>query len=243
MLPFKKILDVVLPPRCPLSGEIVDAQGMLAPESWASLQFISDPVCSACGLPLELHIEGEAKCVACLKIPPVYGKGRSALVYDDISRDLILGFKHGDQIQSVPSFVPWLRQAGAKLLEDADILVPVPLHRWRLLRRRYNQAALLAQALGRATDKLCTPDILHRIRPTPSQGHLKAKERLKNVRKAFCLSPRYLWQIKGKNILLIDDVYTTGSTVSECTKVLLAGGAAQVNVLTLARVVRPVRLD
>lgn len=238
------ILNAALPPRCPLSGEIVDVQGMLAPESWARLQFIADPVCGACGFPLEFSIESAgARCAACLKNPPVYGRGRSALVYDEASRDLILGFKHGDQMQSVVSFVPWFKRAGAELLEQTDILVPVPLHRWRLLRRRYNQAALMAQALGKAVGKPCLPDILQRVRATPIQGYMRPRERQKNVKNAFRLYPRHTEKIVGKNILLIDDVYTTGSTVSECVKTLLAGGAGHVDVLTLARVVRSARLD
>jgi ComF family protein len=234
------MLDTILPPRCPISQEIVDTQGMIAPQAWASLNFITYPLCTACGIPLEVDVGKDAVCVSCITENKSFDHARSALVYDENSRSLILGFKHGDQTHAVVSFVPWLKQAGADLLPQTDIIIPVPLHRWRLLQRRYNQAALIAIVLGKATDKAVWPNGLVRTRSTPTQGHLKAVERARNVRKAFAVHPKR--DVAGKNILLIDDVYTTGSTVSECAIALKEAGAAQVNVLTLARVVRPERL-
>ena len=177
-------------------------------------------------------------CTQCAVERPPFMQARAVLKYNDSSRDVILGFKHADKLHIVRAFVPWLLRAGADILSNAELLVPVPLHRWRLLSRRYNQAALIAQALEKHTDVVCIPDALLRTRATPSQGQLRAGERLKNVRKAFAVNPRRRGRIANKRVVLIDDVYTTGATVGECTRALLAGGAAEVRVLTVARVVR-----
>jgi ComF family protein len=234
------LINLVLPPRCPFTGEIVDSPGMIAAGAWTSLSFLSEPCCAACGLPFDFAVPAggaDALCAGCLKDPPSF-TARSALAYNEASRDFILGFKHGDQTHVTPAMVPWLLRAGAKLLDAADFLAPVPLHRWRLLRRRYNQAALMAGVLGKAAGKPVMQDALIRTRATPTQGHLRAKERMQNVRSAFAINPRRAEAIKDKNILLIDDVYTTGSTVSSCADCLLKGGAKAVSVLTLARVLK-----
>ena len=230
-------IDTVLPPRCPISHEIVERQGTLSPQAWGSLRFISAPFCVACGVPLEIDVGKDIRCAICVTENKNYDVARAALVYDDASRSLILGFKHGDQTQTVVSFIPWLFQAGREQIAAAEMIMPVPLHRWRLLHRRYNQSALIARALGRASGKTVIQDGLIRTRATPTQGHLKAGERTRNVRNAFAV--REGIDVNGKNILVIDDVYTTGSTVSECARALKDAGAATVNVLTLARTVKP----
>ena len=239
-----KAVDFIMPPRCIVTGDIVDAQGMISPAAWGALNFISDPQCHRCGFPFDFD-DGQARegniCAACMKEPPVFNKARSALVYDDASRNVILSFKHADQTLSVPSFIPWLNRAGSEVLASADYLVPVPLHRWRLLRRRFNQSGLIAQYLSRDTKIPALLDCLSRTRATVTQGHLHADQRKKNVKNAFAVHPKHIDRIKNKHLVLIDDVYTTGSTVSECAKVLLKAGAASVNILTLARVVRPSR--
>lgn len=243
---FERLLDTVLPPRCPFTGEIVDRNGMVSAEAWAKLSFIAEPVCAACGFPFEFALpafSGEALCGPCLMQRPVFNAARSALVYDDASRDLILSFKHGDRLESVTVMIPWLIQAGAKMIAEADLIVPVPLHRWRLLARRYNQAALIGAALGKKTNLQFSADALLRIRATPTQGHLNADERRKNVRHAFAVSEKRKGLVEDKSILLIDDVYTTGSTVEECAKALQAAGAKKVDVLTVARVVRTTRVS
>jgi ComF family protein len=151
---------------------------------------------------------------------------------------MILGLKHADKIYAAKAFTPWLSTAGASMLSTADILIPVPLHRTRLLMRRYNQAAIIAQTLGQAHEIKTCVHTLKRSRPTKSQGHLAPLERHKNVKHAFAIDPKRKSQIKDKTIILVDDVYTTGATVKECTKILLKAGAANVHVLTLARVVK-----
>lgn len=239
-----QIIDLVLPPRCIVSGEIVDQQGMISAEAWAGLNFIADPQCHRCGFPFDFDdgsINEGNICLACSKSPPLFDKARSALVYDDASRDIILGFKHGDQTESVPCFVPWLMQVGQSIVDRSDYIIPVPLHRFRLMKRRFNQAGLMAQYLSKASHISTMLDGLVRQRATETQGHLNSNERKKNVKNAFAVNPKHKDFLKSKNILLIDDVYTTGATINECTKVLLKAGVSSVNILTLARVVKPQR--
>ena len=249
MTALHQLIDFVLPPRCIVTGEIVDQQGVLSPTAWRELNFIAKPQCVRCGIPFEFIEEADIQedstqgsvCAGCMKYPPLYRMARSALVYDDASRDIVLGFKHGDQIHAAPCFVPWLERAGADILEHADFLVPIPLHRWRLLRRRFNQSAVMTQHLSKSSKIPFILNALERVRATPVQGYLQPKERKKNVKNAFAVPEGIIPKIRNKHIVLIDDVYTTGATVSECAKALLKNGAGTVDVLTLARVVKPTR--
>lgn len=245
-----RCIEWLLPARCPLTGKPVERQGMVAAEAWTRLRFVADPQCHTCGIPLsfsdsaspdvapETENRDEVRCTECLINPPPFRRARSALVYDDNSRQMILGFKHGDQTYAVKTFTPWLMRAGAGYWPATPLLVPVPLHRWRLLRRRYNQAALLTQALGRELGLTSIPDALLRVRATVAQGHMKRSERAHNVRKAFIANPRHVSSLSGRHIVLVDDVLTTGATVRECTAALLAAGAREVSVLTIARTVK-----
>ncbi len=231
-------VDAVLPPRCVVTGGVVDRQGMIDPQVWRDLSFISDPVCDCCGFPFEFDVGPGSLCVSCLSSRPVYASARAALVYNDLSRNLILRFKYADQTHAAHAFIPWLKRVGGDMLGRADYIVPVPLHSFRLLRRRYNQAALIAQTLGKSCELPYLPQALKRQRPTPSQGKMDYKDRQKNVRNAFSVLPRYESCLQGKTIVLVDDVYTTGATVKECTKALLKAGAKEVHVLAVVRVVR-----
>lgn len=235
-------LDMVLPPRCLLTGEAVEETGMLSPSVWAKLNFIAAPLCGACGLPFDLDMGEENKeallCGACLSGPPPFSRARAAVRYDENSREIILAFKHGDRTEAVRAFAPWMARAGSDILQDNDLIVPVPLHRWRLLRRRYNQAALMARALSRLSGLPWHANALLRTRPTPAQGHMNQAERDDNVRDAFALHPRHRAKLQDRRILLVDDVYTTGATARACARALIHGGAKSVDVLTLARVVR-----
>ena len=207
---FNQVIDFVLPPRCIVTGEIVDQQGMLSPTAWRELNFIAQPQCQRCGIPFEFIEETdiqESVCGACMKNPPVYRMARSALIYDDASRDIILGFKHGDQIHAAPCFMPWLNRVGEDVLTNADFLVPVPLHKWRLLRRRFNQSAIIAQYLSKKKDIPFILNALERVRATPVQGYMQAKERHKNVKNAFAVPDAVKPNIRNKHIVLIDDVY------------------------------------
>lgn len=239
-------LDTILPPRCVVTGEMVDRQGMISPSAWSELDFINNPQCDKCGVPFGFEvagvegIDGEngTQCLQCLDYPPPYNTARSALKYNDQSRNMILGFKHADKTHAALAFVPWLKMAGAGMLEEAEAFIPVPLHRWRLLKRRYNQSSMMAHYLSRETNIPVLHQGLLRTRPTQTQGHLNFEQRRKNVKRAFVANDKHVDDIKGKTLILIDDVYTTGSTVKECTKALTKAGAKAVHVLTLARVVR-----
>jgi len=160
--------------------------------------------------------------------------------YDPASRDLILALKRADRLDLVPPFARWLDRTGYTLLTNSDLIVPVPLHWRRLWGRRYNQSALLAHRLATISGRPFDPGILLRTRATPSQGEMpSAKARRRNVLGAFRLAPEKAMAITDKTVLLIDDVFTTGSTVEACARALKRAGAAKVLVLTLARVVRP----
>jgi ComF family protein len=231
--------DAFFPQRCFGCGAIVDAAGALCPSCWHGFRFIAPPVCALCGQPFEYPVGDGAVCGACAKSPPQYDSARAALVYDDASRPLILAFKHGDRTRYAAAFGKWMMRAGAACLREGTIVVPVPLRRWRLLRRRYNQSVLLAWALARETGCRVAPDLLIRQRNTPPQGRLSRRARRRNVRSAFSVSEAGMRLVAGQSVVLVDDVYTTGATVEACARTLKSAGAKDVHVLTLARVVRP----
>ncbi|MBK19223.1 MAG: amidophosphoribosyltransferase [Rhodospirillaceae bacterium] len=235
----KFVSDLLLPRRCIACGEVVESEGAFCASCWPEIRFLSEPLCSACGFPFEFDHGVDAICGACHREPPLYHRARAVFRYDDTSRNALLAFKHSDRTDVAPAFAGMMAQAGASFLAEADLIVPVPLHRRRLLSRRYNQSAILALALGKMTLVPAFPDLLVRTRATPSQSGLGAKARHRNVAGAFALRNDMAKKILDKRVLLIDDVMTTGATVLACTKTLLAGGAASVDVLTLARVVRP----
>lgn len=232
------VLDTLLPPRCLGSGKIVDAPGMLEAGFWRELAFVSAPACDCCGLPFGLDVAEGSLCAACIDTPPDFDKARAAVVYNDASRQLILDFKYGDKTHAVGTFLPWMRRAGAALLPETDIVLPVPLHRRRLWQRRFNQSALLARAIARDAGRPCLPDGMTRRRHTLPQKGLSRSERHENVRGAFTVHPRHATAVKGKNVMIVDDVFTSGATLNECARVLKRAGAAKVFVLTLARVTR-----
>jgi ComF family protein len=233
------VLDLFLPPRCLACGELVEAQGRLCAECWSGIAFVLGRQCRCCGVPLP-DVSAEAPiCGHCQDEPPVFERARSALRYDGVARRLVLRFKHGDRIDGTPTYAGWMARAGAELVADADLVVPVPLHRWRLVQRSYNQSALLAQAIGKRGQKPVLVDGLIKRRATRSQQTLGAADRRQNVKADdFTLGRRAALLVPDRRVLLIDDVLTTGSTANACARRLLAGGAAAVDVLTLARVVR-----
>lgn len=233
------VLDALLPPRCLKCGAIMARTGNLCSSCWRRVEFISPPLCHVCGVPFEFESGGEVLCGACIRRPPVFGRARAVFRYDDFSRGLILAFKYGDRTDAAPAFGRWLVRAGEDVLEGADYLIPVPLHWSRLFRRRYNQAAVLAAAISGETGIAVLSDALRRTRRTRPQGHLSARERGRNLRGAIALYPRHDEAVAGRNIILVDDVMTSGATVGECARVLNASGANRVDVLTLARVGGP----
>jgi ComF family protein len=231
------LLDLQLPPRCLACGAVVAAEAPLCPACWPKLTFLAPPFCACCGLPFAHDLGAGALCGGCAARAPAFQRARAVFRYDDASRGLILAFKHGDRLDAVPAFARWLAGAGAALLAEADLVVPVPLHRRRLFQRRYNQAALLAQALARRGATPVATQLLLRRRNTPSQGHLRASQRRRNVAGAFAVAPGGAARLAGLRVLLVDDVFTTGATLEAAARPLLAAGARQVDCLTLARVV------
>ena len=232
-------MDFVLPPRCLACGEDVDLQGALCPACWAELSFITDPVCRRCGLPFEadLAVEG-GECAGCLAHPPPVDQHRAVWRYEGTARRLVLGFKHGDRTHVAQPLAAHLQRVGQDMFKDADIIAPVPLHKWRLLHRRYNQAALLALTLAARVKLTCLPDLLQRMKNTPSQGGLNHRQRKRNVSSAFACAPHHLAAIQDRHIILVDDVFTTGATLFECAKVLRRAGVRRVDALSLCRVVK-----
>ena len=236
----RNVLDVLFPPLCIVCRGAVSDPGSLCPECWGTLHFLDGPACATCGLPFEFDPGGETLCAACLAYPPAFDRARAIMRYDDASRKPVLALKHADRLDLVPAFGRWLERSGRELLGQSDVIVPVPLHRLRLWRRRYNQSAELARALARHGAIAVDPFALCRTRPTPSQGQMpSASARRKNVRGAFTVPENRRSTLNGKVVLLVDDVLTTGATANACGKALKRAGVAKVFVLALARVVRP----
>lgn len=237
-------LRTVLPPRCGGCGAVTDTVHAVCSDCWIGLRFISDPLCACCGYPFELAAEDNAGdgilCGECLRKKPAFDRARAALVYDDASRDYLLRFKHGDRTDLTPLLSRWLVQAGRDFWADADIILPVPLHRTRLLMRRYNQSGLLAASLSRQIGIGWHGTVLRRLRKTRSLGGLGPSSRKREVGGAFGVDDRIAQRIglSGARVVLIDDVLTTGATANACARILKRAGAMHVDVITVARVVR-----
>jgi ComF family protein len=230
------LVDGVLPPRCLACGDIVGEPHSLCGGCWAAMTFFAPPWCALCGLPFPHPAAEDAVCGACAAERPHWDRARAVLRYDKNSRRLVLALKHGDQTHLANAFGRWMQRAGRDVLDGADLLLPVPLHWTRLFARRFNQAALLAQAIHAAGGPPVAADWLVRRRRTPSQGHLRPLARQRNVAAAFALRPGR--EVRGRRVVVIDDVLTTGATAAECARVLRRAGAGFVGVLTLARALR-----
>jgi ComF family protein len=231
-------LDHLYPPRCPGCQAPVAAQGHLCSACFGDLHLISDPCCAACGIPFTVPMGEEARCPDCLDHPPSFDAARSALVYGEVTGTLIHQLKYHDRMIGLPRYAHWLARAGQQLLDDSEVIIPVPLHWRRLMLRRYNQAAWLGYALQQTTGIACAPHLLRRVRPTRPQARMRREERLKNLKRAFAVPPKFLSQVAGKKVLLVDDVMTTGATLNACAQTLRAAGAAKIYALTLAHTVR-----
>ncbi len=236
-----RALDLLLPPRCAVCDSSVDVHGALCAACFGRTNFISAPFCVRCGVPFASAEQGgnAGLCAGCGEHAPVFRQARAALRYDEQGRQLILPLKHADRIELARILAPMMTRAGAALVQRADALVPVPLHRRRLFERKYNQAAVLAYAVGRLAHRPVLPDALIRIRRTAPLEDKSPEERAQEVAGSFQMRPSRLARIKGRTVLLVDDVMTSGATANACSAVLLAAGAAAVDVLVAARVPDP----
>ena len=229
--------DLLLPPLAHDSPEATASAGLTA-GAWSRIVFLEDPVCDGCGAAFEMDGGAFAseRCAACLAQPFAFDRARAACLYDEASRGLILKFKHGDHQPFAPLFARWLSRAAAPLLAEAGAVVPVPLHRWRLLSRRFNQSAEVARPLARDAGLDYLPDALVRQTHTTSQGGKSARGRRLNVKAVFAVTPEGARRIRGRRILLVDDVLTTGATAEACARTLLQAGARAVDLAVIARV-------
>lgn len=225
--------DAIFPPHAFDGGPRPQGEG-LNTDAWSKVVFIEKPRCDGCGRPFE--IDPRSRCAACQADPFAFERGRAACLYDEHSRDLILKFKHGDRTEHAGLFARWIGRAAADVIEDADAIAPVPLHPTRLFARRFNQAAEIARPLARTADLEFLPDSLARIRRTDTQGGKSGRGRARNVKGAFAVPQSRRKFVKGRRILLIDDVMTTGATLDACARALLAGGARAVDCAVVARV-------
>ena len=234
---LRLLLDILLPPRCLLCGKEIHSDNSLCSDCFTKIDFISRPYCKKCGRPFPETVNGSYYCAECLSKRMPFRLCRAAVEYNDHSKKLILDFKFFDHVQNKMLLARWLYMAGKDIFNaGVDLIIPVPLHYTRMFKRKYNQSAVLSAGLS----KLCGIPVdyksLKKTRHTLPQVHCSGKQRLKNVRNAFEVA--HPENIKGKRIVLIDDVFTTGSTLKECAKVLKKAGAKSVDALTVARVCR-----
>jgi ComF family protein len=236
-----RALDLLLPPRCAACDNPVQTQGQLCGACFGNTQFITPPFCARCGVPFASTGQSgpDALCPGCQAHPPVFRQARAALRYDEQARRLILPLKHGDRVELAAILAPMMARAGVTLLQQADLLVPVPLHRRRLFERKYNQAAVLAFAIGRLADRPVLPDALSRTRRTAPLDDKSPEERAQELAGTIQVRTARQSKLTGRTVLLIDDVMTSGATANACAATLLGAGVAQVDVLAAARVPDP----
>lgn len=230
---------LIWPQRSLVTNREVPGPGALEPEYFTKLEFITGAICACCGVPFDIAVDPGQLCGACIAHPPVYAHARAALIYADVSRELVLALKRQGRRDGLNVMAGWMATAGADLLTEADLLVPVPLHYLRLVRRGFNQSVWLAAAISRLSSVPLSVDALMRIRATPIQGGLTADGRRRNVQGAFKARKSRMNRLKGARVVLVDDVLTTGATAEACSRALKRGGAACVDVLTLTRVAGP----
>jgi ComF family protein len=234
---LKQVLDFALPARCAGCGTIISEAHSFCPDCWKQIEFLGDSGCATCGLPLEAT--DSRLCGPCLARPPRIARTRSAVAYDELSRGIALRLKYGRKVALARTMASYV----APLLQPASeaILVPVPLHRTRLWQRGFNQSVLLARELSRKTGLRCQPALLKRNKRTPPLRGMTPLQRRRTVAGAFSVDASV--DLQGRTIVLVDDVLTTGSTANACARALKLGGAARVELVSWARVIRPTQLN
>jgi len=234
----RTMLDFALPPRCPGCGTVSAQPHLFCLSCWQAITFLGEPCCARCGFPFEYGEGTDTECGACLADPPACDRMRAAVAYGEIARKVALKLKYSGRPVVAETLAHFMQRHMAGEAEDS-ILVPVPLHRWRIWKRGYNQSALIASALARRTGRPAELDALRRIKATPVLRGLGRRERALAVRGAFKVTEEGKKRIAGRTIVLVDDVHTSGATANACAKALKKAGAARVNLLCWARVVGP----
>jgi ComF family protein len=236
---MQSIIRAIYPAQCVSCDTQTEAENGLCAACWRQTQFIDGAICDTCGAPLLGDDCGQAlQCDDCLVIARPWDQGRAVMVYTGIGRKLILGLKHGDRTDlALPAGV-WMARAARDLIRPDTVIVPVPLHWQRLFWRRYNQAALLAQALGRFVDRPVCVDALQRKRRTKPLDGVGRDARFAALAGVVIPHPNRRAQIAGRAVLLVDDVMTSGATLAACAEAARQGGAAQISIIALARVVK-----
>ena len=229
------VLDTALPPLCASCRAPLGNPGGLCPACWSRVSFIAPPYCERLGIPFAYDAGPGILSMEAIADPPSYGRARAAVRFDDVARDLVHRLKYGDRLDLATTMGRWMARAGRELLDDADALVPVPLHWRRLWGRRFNQAAALAREIARQTGKAYEPHWLRRVKATRSQVGLSREQRALNVQGAFKTAREA--PIRDRRIVLVDDVLTSGATANAASRALLRAGAVQVDLLVFARVV------
>jgi ComF family protein len=238
---WRQAVDLVAPSLCLCCGAPVGQPESLCLTCWAKLQQLDEPVCDMLGTPFAYDQGDGAVSAAALNDPPPWNRARAAVIFDDASARLVHALKYRDRQEAGLLMARMMARAGRSLLAEADVILPVPLHRMRLWQRRFNQSAFLAQQLSRLSAKPWRHDVLLRVRRTRAQVGLDEAQRRKNVRGAFLLRPEAMASVAGKAVLLVDDVRTTGATAEACASVLKQAGAARVGLLSFALVPHPAK--
>lgn len=230
------VLGLALPPTCISCGGVTGVAGGLCGQCWGTMAFITRPYCARTGAPFP-YDTGALLSAAAAADPPAFDRARAAVLFEGVARHLVHNLKYADRLDLARPMARLMRQAGGELLADAQMLVPVPLHPFRLWRRRFNQAALLARHIARESGVPVRADLLARTRVTPSQTALSRTQRRANVAGAFAVRRTATSLVAGARVVIVDDVYTTGATLDACARALSRAGAARVDALTFARVV------
>ena len=239
---WRGFLDIVTPSQCLGCNVPVREPASLCVPCWASLQHLDDPVCDMMGTPFAYDQGPGMLSAAALADPAPWDRSRAAVIFDEASRQLVHALKYNDRQEAGLLMARMMARAGRHLLAEADIILPVPLYRWRLWRRRFNQSAYLAQQLSKLSAKPWRPDLLRRQRRTKSQVGLNTAERRRNVKNAFSVDAGIATMVAGKILVLVDDVRTTGATAEACAVALKRAGAAKVSMLTFALVPAPMKI-
>jgi ComF family protein len=230
-------LSLAYPPACVACGAATAGAHALCAECWSGIAFIERPFCERLGTPFEIDIGGPLHSPAAIADPPVFRRARAVAAYEGTTRELVHRLKFGDRLDLAQAMGGMMARSGAELLADADLIVPVPLHRWRLWRRRFNQAMVLARVVSRLSGVPAEPMLLRRVKRTRSQIGLTKTQRRENLQGAFRVPDEARPRLEGRRVLLVDDVLTTGSTANAASRALLRAGAAQVDVLAFGRAV------